>query len=140
MKDPTKQLHDAYFTLLNGNVSVNGTEIPVFKWAQSGSSTRVTVGEAVLDDESSKDTYITEVMQTIYIQADLRIKDERDVAENISDAVCQLVVVTSTSLMTLTDFDMVTAELAAVDTFEPSEQDSTLFIKELVFKHLITEN
>ncbi len=140
MKDVSKQLHDAYFTLLNGNVVVNGTEIPVFKWAQSGSSTRITIGEVALEDESSKDTYITEAQQAIYIQGDLRIKDERDVLENISDAVVQLVIVTSTSLMTLTDFDMVTAELAAVDTFEPEAQDSTVFIKELIFKHLITEN
>lgn len=137
MKDPTKQIQNAYFALLNGSVEVNGTEIPVFKWPKTGDSTRVTIGSTVMEDDSTHDTYMLEVQQEILIQANLRMKDEREVANDISDAVVQLVV--ATTLMTMDDFDMVHAELSSVEPFEIEEQDSTLLIKELVFKHLIAE-
>lgn len=138
MKDPTKQLHDAYFNLLNGSVVVNGTGIPVFKWSKPGEETRVTIGTTIMDDMSTHDTYILDVQQEIYVQGDLRFSDERSVVEDICDEVVQLVV--ADTLMTMTDFYMMDAWLSSVEVFEEENQDSTVYVKELVFKHTIIES
>lgn len=137
MKDPTKQLHNAYFELLNGEVAVNGTEIPVFKWYKLGDDTRITIGTTTMEDSSTHDTYILEVQQEIQVQCELRMGDEREVAEDICDEVVQLVV--ADTLMVMTDFTMIDAWLSSVEPFEEINQDSTLYKKELVFKHLIAE-
>jgi len=139
MKDPTKQLQEAYFTLLNGSVVVNGTGIPVFKWDQTGDTTRVTISGLVMDDESTHDTFMCYAYQTIVIQAELSYGDEREVAADICDEVVQLVVRDSTAdLMTMTSFQMVDAFLDSNELMEDN-QDSTIFTKELIFKHLIAE-
>lgn len=137
MKDPTKQLHDAYYSLLDGNVFVNNTEIPVHEWYKQGDGTGITIGVTTMDDASTHDTYIMEVQQEVLIQYALRFNDERDAAEQVSDEVVQLVV--ADTLMTMTSFDMVHAELSSVEVFEEVNQDNTSYRKELVFKHLIAE-
>jgi hypothetical protein len=138
MKDPTKELHDAYFTLLNGQVTVNGTEIPVFKWSKPGEETRITIGTTVMDDNSTHDTYILDVQQEVYVQGDLRFSDERATVEDICNEVVQLVV--ADTLMTMTNFYMMDAWLSSVEVFEEENQDSTVYVKELVFKHTIIES
>lgn len=139
MKDPTSELHDAYFTLLNGNVSISGTEIPVYKWEKPGNETRVEIAATVMEDASTKDTYIMEVSQDITIVSSLRIPgaDERSIADQISSEVVQLVV--ADTLMTLTSFDMLNASLTGSEVFEDETYDSTTYRKELTFKHLIAQ-
>ena len=138
MKDPTSELHDAYFTLLNGNVAVNGTEIPVFKWEKPGNDTRIEIATTTMEDISTKDTYIMEVLQDITIVSSMRAPDERSVADSISSEVTQLVV--ADVLMTMDSFTMHSATLTAAEVFEDESYDSTTYRKELTFKHLITED
>jgi hypothetical protein len=140
MKDPTSELHDAYFTLLNGGVVINGTAIPVYKWEKPGNETRVEIATTTMEDASSKDTYITEVLQDITIVSSLRIQggDERSIADQISSEVVQLVV--ADTLMTMSSFDMLNAELTASEVFEDENYDNTTYRKELTFKHLIVES
>jgi hypothetical protein len=137
MKDPTSELHEAYYTLLNGQVTINGTEIPVYKWERPGNETRIEIATTTLSDESSKDSYILEVLQDVTIVSSLRISDERQVADDISSEVCELVV--SDTLMTMTSFDMLTASLTASEVFEDESYDNTTYRKELTFRHLIVQ-
>lgn len=137
MKDPTRQLHNAYYDLLQGAVVVNHTTIPVYKWYKPTEDTAIFIGMTTMEDVSSHDTYILEVQQEVYIQYKLRVDDERDAAEDISDEVVQLVV--AEVLMTMTDFDMISAELTSVESFDEQSTDSTIYKKELIFKHLIAE-
>ena len=137
MKDPTKQLQDAYFTLLNGNVEINGTEIPIYKWSRTADDTRVSIGEVIMDDESTHDTYMLDVRQSIYVQTELNFGDQRETAAQICDEVVQLVV--ADTLMVMSDFTMVSVYLDSSEFFENDNTDSTSYIKELVFKHLIAE-
>ncbi len=140
MKDPTKQLQEAYFTLLNGSVVVSGTEIPVFKWLKPGDTTRITIGEVVMDDNSTHDTFMVDARQSVYVMTELSYGDEREVAADICDEVVQLVVPDlSSGLMTMTDFQMVDSYLDSVELFDEENQDSTVYTKELIFKHLIAE-
>ena len=137
MKDPTSELHTSYFNLLNGAVSVNGTEIPVYKWEKPGNETRVEIATTTMEDASSKDTYILEVLQDITIVSSLRIPDERTVADQISNEVTQLVV--SKVLMTMDSFEMLNASLTGAEVFEDETYDNTTYRKELTFKHIIVE-
>jgi hypothetical protein len=140
MKDPTSELHDAYFTLLNGGVSVSGTAIPVYKWEKPGNETRIEIATTTMEDASTKDTYITEVLQDITIVSSLRMpgSDERTIADEISSKVVQLVV--ADTLMTMSSFDMLDATLSASEVFEDENYDNTTYRKELTFKHLIVES
>jgi len=140
MKDPTSELHDAYFTLLNGGVSVSGTAIPVYKWEKPGNETRIEIATTTMEDTSTKDTYITEVLQDITIVSSLRMpgSDERTIADEISSKVVQLVV--ADTLMTMSSFDMLDATLSASEVFEDENYDNTTYRKELTFKHLIVES
>lgn len=137
MKDPTKELHNAYFDLLERSVEVNSTKIPVYKWYRPIDDTAIFIGLTTMDDASSHDTYILEVQQEIYIQYKLRMADERETAEDIADEIVQLVV--AETLMTMTNFDMISAELSSVESFDDESTDSTIYRKELIFKHLIAE-
>jgi hypothetical protein len=42
--------------------------------------------------------------------------------------------------MTMTNFYMMDAWLSSVEVFEEENQDSTVYVKELVFKHTIIES
>jgi hypothetical protein len=137
MKDPTSELHEAYYTLLNGKVTVNAIQIPVYKWERPGNETRIEIASTTLTDDSSKDTYILEVLQDVTIVSSLRISDERQVADEISSAVCELVV--ADTLMTMTSFDMLSASLTASEVFEDESYDNTTYRKELTFRHLIVQ-
>jgi hypothetical protein len=138
MKDPTSELHEAYYTLLNGNVTVNGTEIPVYKWEKPGNETRIEIATTTLTDDSSQDTYILEVLQDVTIVSSLRAPDERQVADDISSEVCELVI--ADTLMTMDSFDMLLASLTASEVFEDESYDNTTYRKELTFRHLIVQS
>lgn len=138
MKDPTSELHDAYYTLLNGNVTVNGTEIPVYKWERPGSEMRIEIATTTLEDNSSKDTYIMNVLQDITIVSSLRIADERQVADDIANEVVQLVV--ADTFMTMDSFTMLNATLESSEAFEDAGYDATTYRKDLTFRHIIVEN
>jgi len=137
MKDPTRQLHNAYYDLLQGAVVVNHTTIPVYKWYKPIDDTAIFIGLTTMEDRSTHDTYIMDVQQEIYIQYKLRMDDERDTAEDISDEVVQLVV--AETLMTMSDFDNIYVELSSVESFDEETTDSTIYKKELIFKHIIAE-
>jgi len=137
MKDPTSELHEAYYNLLNGQVTISGTEIPVYKWERPGNETRIEIASTTLTDDSSKDTYILEVLQDVTIVSSLRISDERQVADEISSEVCELVV--AETLMTMDSFDMLLASLTASEVFEDESYDNTTYRKELTFRHLIVQ-
>ena len=138
MKDPTSELHKAYYELLNGEVYVNGTEISVYKWERPGNETRIEIATTTLTDDSSKDTYILEVLQDLTIVSSLRAPDERQVADDISSEVCQMVI--ADTLMTMDSFDMLMASLTASEVFEEKDFDNTTFRKELTFRHLIVQS
>jgi hypothetical protein len=137
MKDPTSELHEAYYTLLNNAVFVNGTTVPVYKWEKPGNETRIEIATTTLTDQSSKDTYVLEVLQDITIVSSLRMNDERQTADDISTEVCELVV--ADTLMTMTSFDVITASLTASEVFEDESYDNTTYRKELTFRHLIAQ-
>ena len=138
MKDPTSELHTAYYDLLSGSVSISGTEIPVYKWEKPGNETRIEIATTTMADDSSNDTYILEVLQDITIVSSLRMPDERQVADDISNLVCQLVV--ADTLMTMDSFYIISATLTAAEVFEDESYDNTTYRKELTFKHIIIEN
>jgi len=138
MKDPTSELHTAYFNLLGGSVFINGTEIPVYKWEKPGNDTRIEIATTTMNDDSTSDTYILEVLQDVTIVSSLRMTDERQVADDISNEVCQLVV--ADTLMTMDSFYMISATLTAAEVFEDESYDNTTYRKELTFKHIIIEN
>jgi hypothetical protein len=77
------------------------------------------------------------VLQDVTIVSSLRISDERQVADEISSAVCELVV--ADTLMTMTSFDMLSASLTASEVFEDESYDNTTYRKELTFRHLIVQ-
>ena len=137
MKDPTSELHDAYFELLNGSVSISGTEIPVYKWEKPGNETRIEIATTTMDDISTKDTYITEVLQDITIVSSMRVPDERSVADNISSQVVQLIV--ADTFVTMDSFDILDTTLTGAEVFEDESYDNTTYRKELTFKSMIVE-
>lgn len=137
MKDPTSELHDAYFELLDGNVSINGTGIPVYKWERPGDETRIEIASTVMEDQSTQDTYLMEVLQDITIVSGMRVNDERQVTDDISNEVTQLVV--ADTFMTMDNFIIHDITLNAAELFEDSSYDHTIYRKELTFKHKIEE-
>jgi len=138
MKDPTSELHDAYFTLLNGAITISGTEIPVYKWEKPGNETRIEIATTAMEDASTRDTYITEVLQDITIISSMRTPDERSVADDISSQVTQLVV--ADTFVTMDTFYILDTTLTGSEVFEDENYDNTTYRKELTFKSLIVEN
>lgn len=137
MKDPTSELHDAYFDLLNGSVSVSGTEIPVYKWEKPGNETRIEISTTTMEDASTKDTYIMDVLQDITIVSSMRVPDERSVADNISSQVTQLIV--ADTFVSMDSFQVLDTTLTASEVFEDESFDNTTYRKELTFKSLIVQ-
>jgi len=139
MKDPTSELHEAYFTLLNGSVSVNGTEIPVFKYEKAGNDTRIEISRTTIEDKSTKTSYMLDVLQDITIISSLKMQDQRSVADDISNSLVQLVTATVPIVMA-SFYTIGEATLESVDVFEDESYDNTTYRKELTFKHIVIEN
>jgi len=137
MKDPTSEIRDAYFTLLNGNVTVSGTAVPVYKWERPGDETRIEIMTATMDDDSTKDSYILNVAQEISVVSATQFDDQREISDEISSQVCELV--TADTLMTMDSFVMHSATLSSTEVFEEVGFDNTLYRKDLVFEHKIEQ-
>jgi len=147
MKDIYAELRKAYYTLINGNVSITpaggggSTNIPIYDSVPHNASYPYIVFRSF--DSSSisvKDTYIQTVRMNIdvYARYEAAFGGSLDV-DNIINQVLQLVIIPPASYPTVTGFNMITNRLAARTSDKVQDGNATIYIGSISIEHQIEQ-
>ncbi len=139
-KDSTTQLQTAYYTLLNTNVSLSGSAIPVYDEVPSSATyPHIQFGDTTLVDNSTKSTFMDEATFSLSVVDRFSLDNgTRSRINSIVDQVKQIIRARPVPF-NLTDFN-VTISVVDNDLFRKEKTDTyTYFIRELRFRHVIEE-
>lgn len=139
-KDSTTQLQTAYYTLLNTNVTLSGSAIPVYDEVPSNATyPHIQFADTTLVDNSTKSTFMDEVTFSLSVVDRFSLDNgTRSRINSIVDQVKQIIRARPIPF-DLTDFN-VTISVVDNDLFRKEKTDTyTYFIRELRFRHVIEE-
>ena len=153
MIDTFAAVRTAYYTALNGNVTVTlpvegATVIPVYSHVPDSAvypyiylGNQIDQGGADIETRTKDNRYATEHLIEIYAVTGFRTADDNGsykVADDISSAILQLIL-TDTPL-TITGVENVTANYES-GTYEVERNDTHLVIaRQIVMRHLLSQN
>lgn len=112
MKDGVKFIKDAYYTLLDGAVTYNGSPIPVYdeEAEPSGNDYYIIISTVTDTDNPNKHKFINEttVLIDVVTKMDYTITKTKEIVDVITGKVLQLVLpsINSTGLADDTDFQI----------------------------------
>ncbi len=139
-KDPTTQLQTQYYTLLNGNVSLSGSVIPVYDEVPSNATyPHIQFADTTLVDNSTKSTFMDDA--TFSLSVVDRFSLDNGTRSRINDVVDQVkqIIRARPVPFTLTDFNVIVS-VVDNDLFRKEKTDTyTYFIRKLRFRHIIEE-
>jgi len=139
-KDSTTQLQTAYYTLLNTNVSLSGSVIPVYDEVPSNATyPHIQFADTTLVDNSTKSTFMDEATFSLSVVDRFSLDNgTRSRINSIVDQVKQIIR-TRPVPFNLTDFNVIIS-VVDNDLFRKEKTDTyTYFIRELRFRHVIEE-
>jgi len=140
MKLPTEELQKAYYTALNGNITYNGSNVPVYDAVpESASYPYIRLAEFFVTPDNTKDTYISNVItQVDVVTAYDGSFGGKKASQNISDQITRIIV-TRGSYLPLNGFNMFVSTLDIASSFETQTESHNLYIKRIRFSHKIEE-
>ena len=139
-KDSTTQLQTAYYTLLNTNVTLSGSAIPVYDEVPSNATyPHIQFADTTLVDNSTKSTFMDEATFSLSVVDRFSLDNgTRSRINSIVDQVKQIIR-TRPVPFNLTDFNVIIS-VVDNDIFRKEKTDTyTYFIRELRFRHVIEE-
>jgi hypothetical protein len=139
-KDSTTQLQTAYYTLLNTNVTLSGSAIPVYDEVPSNATyPHIQFADTTLVDNSTKSTFMDEATFSLSVVDRFSLDNgTRSRINSIVDQVKQIIR-TRPVPFNLTDFNVIIS-VVDNDLFRKEKTDTyTYFIRELRFRHVIEE-
>lgn len=139
-KDSTTELQVAYYTLLNNNVTLSGTPVPVYdEVPANGTYPHIQFADTTLVDNSTKSTFMDNVTFSLSIVDRSSIDNgSRSKLNNVVNQVKQIIRARPVPF-NLTNFNVL---LSVVDNdiFRKERTNTyTYFIRELRFRHIIEE-
>ncbi len=139
-KDSTTQLQTAYYTLLNTNVTLSGSVIPVYDEVPSSATyPHIQFGDTTLVDNSTKSTFMDEATFSLSVVDRFSLDNgTRSRINSIVDQVKRIIRARPVPF-DLTDFNVIIS-IVDNDLFRKEKTDTyTYFIRELRFRHVIEE-
>ena len=139
-KDSTTELQTAYYTLLNTNVSLSGSVIPVYDEVPSSATyPHIQFADTTLVDNSTKSTFMDEATFSLSVVDRFSLDNgTRSRINSIVDQVKQIIRARPVPF-DLTDFNVIIS-VVDNDLFRKEKTDTyTYFIRELRFRHVIEE-
>lgn len=139
-KDSTTQLQTQYYTLLNNNVSVSGTTIPVYDDVPANATyPLIHFNDTTLVDNSTKSTFMDDVTFSLSVVDRFSLDNgSRAKINSIVDQVKQIIRARPVPF-NLADFNVITS-VVDNDTSRKERTDTyTYFIRQLRFRHIIEE-
>lgn len=139
-KDLTTQLQTAYYLLLNNNVTLSGTPVPVYdEIPASATYPLIQFADTTLVDNSTKSTFMDNVTFSLSIVDRFSLDNgSRSSLNNVVNQVKEIIRVRPVPF-NLTDFNVLIS-IVDNDVFRKEKTDTfTYFIRELRFRHIIEE-
>lgn len=140
MIDVSTILRTAYFTRLNGAVTLNSAAVPVYdKVIATATEPYIQIGDFTDVENSTKNSYSHEVTQTLVIKTKYLgdtggKKDSDSIANQIT-----VLVRTRTPMSIGTTAHIITTTLDNTNSFEQQVEGGVLVIRVLRFRHIISE-
>ena len=143
MNLPSEELQKAYFTALNGQLSIGGSNVPVFDVVPPDTDYPYVhlAGMNVVESNFNIDKRITDIITDVDVVTgfDGSFGGKKQ-AYGISDQVIGIIRKVPGSYLSLSGFTMLTATLDSAFVREEQNDTHTLFINRLRFRHKIQEN
>lgn len=143
MNLPSEELQTAYFTALNGQLSVGGSNVPVFDVVPPDTDYPYVVltGQNVIETNFNTDKRITEIVTDVDVVTgfDGSFGGKKQMFD-ISDQVIGIIRKVPGSYLSLQGFTMLTSTLDSTVSIQEQSETNVLFINRLRFRHKIQEN
>lgn len=139
-KDSTTQLQVAYYTLLNNNVSVSGSIVPVYDDIPANATyPLITFEDTSLVDNSTKSTFMDDV--TFSLSVVDRFDRDGGSRAKINSAVDQVKTIIRARPVPfdLNDFNVISSVVDSDISLKEKTETYTYFIRRLRFRHVIEE-
>ena len=139
-KDSTTQLQVGYYQLLNGNVTLSGTPVPVYdEVPANGTYPHIQFNDTTLTDNSTKSTFMDNVTFSMSVVDRFSLDNgSRSRLNNVVNQVKEIVRARPVPF-NLNDFNVLVS-VVDNDIFRKEKTDTfTYFIRELRFRHIIEE-
>ena len=139
-KDSTTQLQIGYYQLLNGNVTLSGTPVPVYdEIPASATYPLIQFNDTTLTDNSTKSTFMDNVTFSLSVVDRVSLDNgSRSSLNNVVNQVKEIIRARPLPF-NLTDFNVLIS-IVDNDVFRKEKTDTfTYFIREIRFRHRIEE-
>lgn len=139
-KDSTTQLQIGYYQLLNGNVTLSGTPVPVYdEIPASATYPLIQFNDTTLTDNSTKSTFMDNVTFSLSVVDRVSLDNgSRSSLNNVVNQVKEIIRARPLPF-NLTDFNVLIS-IVDNDVFRKEKTDTfTYFIREIRFRHIIEE-
>jgi len=139
-KDSTTQLQIGYYQLLNNNVTLSGTAVPVYdEVPASATYPLIQFNDTTLTDNSTKSTFMDNVTFSLSVVDRVSLDNgSRSSLNNVVNQVKEIIRARPVPF-NLTDFNVLIS-IVDNDVFRKEKTDTfTYFIRELRFRHIIEE-
>jgi len=139
-KDSTTQLQTAYYTLLNNNVTISGSAIPIYDDVPSSATyPLIHFNDTTLVDNSTKSTFMDDVTFSLSVVDRFGLDNgSRANINSIVDQVKQIIRARPVPF-SLNDFNVITSVVDNDVSRKQRTDTYTYFIRELRFRHIIEE-
>ncbi len=139
-KDSTTQLQTAYYTLLNNNVTISGSAIPIYDDVPSSATyPLIHFNDTTLVDNSTKSTFMDDVTFSLSVVDRFGLDNgSRANINSIVDQVKQIIRARPVPF-SLNDFNVITSVVDNDASRKQRTDTYTYFIRELRFRHIIEE-
>ena len=137
-KDSTTELQVAYYTLLNTNVTLSGTPVPVYdEVPANGTYPHIQFNDTTLTDNSTKTTFMDNV--TFSLSVVDRFSLDNGSRANLNSVVNQVkqIIRARPVPFNLTNFNVINSVVETDLSRKEKTSTYTYFIRELRFRHII---
>lgn len=147
MKDPVKFIKDAYLTLLNGNVSYNGSNVPAYdEEADPAGNTYYIIISTVTDTNQAVKTKFfsdTEVLIDVVTLLDFQMPKQKEIVDVICGKVMNLVLPTkeTTGIADTSDFQVISVRCESANHLPVLDSGTKKVVRRVMrFAQTIVEN
>lgn len=139
-KDSTTQLQTAYYSLLNNNVTLSGTPVPIYDEVPATATyPHIQFNDTTLTDNSTKSTFMDDATFSLSVVDRFSLDNgTRSRINNVVDQVKEIIRARPVPF-NLNDFNVILS-VVDNDVFRKEKTSSyTYFIREVRFRHVIEE-
>jgi len=139
MKNPFKYLIPAYYTALNGQITINGTTLPVYDGmaAPNADSSYIMIGERTSSQLNAKCSFTSECFVLIDIVLKgygYGFKDSEEAADQILD-----IINSNANLVPSSSFQVVTTSVQSINNLSGLNDADNVFRTLIRFRNVVTQ-